>query len=127
MANPNRGRNGSTSWIRKSTRFAIYHRDGWRCAYCPTRLEPGEATLDHIRPRSAQGHDLASNLITACRPCNFGRRDMPLVDFLAMGVTWGRREIANKRARKIRKQAARPLDREAGRTLAKFARALESL
>lgn len=103
--NPNRGRNSSTSWLWKATRFAILHRDGWRCSYCPTELDVRTATLDHLRPSSRYGTHSPLNLVAACRTCNFSRRDKALTP---------------KLYRVLKRQAARPLDRAAGRTLARF-------
>jgi 5-methylcytosine-specific restriction endonuclease McrA len=110
--NPNRGRNSSTSWLWKATRFAILYRDGWRCSYCPAELEVHNATLDHLRPSSRHGTHSPTNLVAACRACNFTRRDTAL---------------SPKLYRTLKRQAARPLEREAGRALARFYFAVQSL
>lgn len=82
---------------------AYFARDGWRCRFCGVRVMlpsarramiarlPGairwgnrakdlhaaffalSATVDHVVPHSAGGLNDASNLVTACWPCNFGR------------------------------------------------------
>lgn len=117
-ANPNRGRNGSTSWIRKSTRFAIYHRDGWRCAFCVRAVHPGTATLDHIRPESRGGTHASTNLTTACGRCNSSRRAMPLRTFIqksGLAQFVGVEAIA----RNIVARARRPIDRDVGLGLAR--------
>ena len=81
----------------------IYHRDGWRCRYCGSRVISKEArnifqrhfprearkgrtnednhfglatlsaTLDHILPHKRGGSNETENLVTACGPCQFGR------------------------------------------------------
>ena len=49
----------------------IFARDGGRCVFCDHAAEDGAVlTVDHILPRSWGGSDLASNLVTCCRPCN---------------------------------------------------------
>lgn len=103
--NPNRGRNSSTSWLWKATRFAILHRDEWRCVYCRAELEVHNATLDHLRPSSRYGTHSPLNLVAACGACNFGRRD---------------KALDSKLYRALKRQAAKPLDREAGRAIARF-------
>lgn len=110
--NPNRGRNSSTNWLRRTTRFAILNRDAWTCAHCFAVLDASTATLDHIRPESKGGTHAATNLITACRKCNSSRADatLPRKVFLA-----------------FKRQARIPLDRDVGRQLARFERAIKGL
>lgn len=64
------------NWIRAEKRFAIYMRDDFRCAYCGADLRkaaPGQMALDHLIPRCKGGSNEASNLVTACKPCNSAR------------------------------------------------------
>jgi 5-methylcytosine-specific restriction endonuclease McrA len=69
-------------WIRDSKRRAIYARDGFRCLWCTRSVEPGvDATLDHFLPRAMGGGNTADNLLTACKPCNDSRQDMPAIWF----------------------------------------------
>ena len=78
-----------SKWIRPEKRLAIYIRDGVRCAYCGQDLRnaaPAEVTLDHLLPRIAGGDNQATNLITACRPCNSSRQDSPWVDYATGGA-----------------------------------------
>ena len=62
------------------TRFFIFKRDGFRCFYCGRNPNKFDITLeiDHIRPRSSGGSNKDSNLITACRDCNRGKRHFVL-------------------------------------------------
>jgi len=116
--NPNRGRNGSTSWIRKSTRFAIYHRDGWRCVLCTRAVAPGTATLDHIRPESRGGTHAPTNLITACGKCNSSRRATPLRTYLRK-LGWDTFPFrVESYAKGIAARARQELERDVGRALA---------
>jgi hypothetical protein len=103
------GRRSSTSWVRRSTRFAVYARDRFECAYCPNVFPPAYdgvgLTLDHIVPRSAGGSNAPTNLITACFACNHRRNHAPL---------------PHKVRAEMRRRAKRPLNRELGRFLVKL-------
>ncbi len=76
-------------WIDPTTRYSIYHRDGWACHLCnkpvPRNLQwcnedwqPDYPTLDHIVPRSHGGTDDPSNLRLAHMYCNSIRGSTPL-------------------------------------------------
>ena len=56
--------------IPKKRREAIYRRDKGRCFWCKKALAFDEATMDHVIPKSLGGYAMASNLVTACGPCN---------------------------------------------------------
>lgn len=78
-----------SNWIRRSTRQAIYHRDGDRCVYCQRKVRHGRGTkgvwaahLDHLHPQELGGASTADNLVTCCRDCNTAKGSMPLRDFL---------------------------------------------
>ncbi len=49
------------------TRFNVFLRDRFRCAYCDS---PDDLTFDHIVPRSRGGLTRWDNVVTACAPCN---------------------------------------------------------
>lgn len=87
-----------------ATRCAILHRDGFACVYCSKRLEVKGAQLDHIVPRKDGGKATPTNLVACCSKCNndrqHGRID-PLRVLDAIGKAW------------------RPIDRDAGRELAR--------
>lgn len=61
-------------------RFEILKRDGFRCRYCGATGAKTQLHVDHIEPRSLGGSDEPSNLITACRECNLGKRARRLDD-----------------------------------------------
>lgn len=42
------------------------------CAYCG---KPGKLHRDHVVPRSRGGPDNATNIVTACQPCNSSKGD----------------------------------------------------
>lgn len=65
-------------------RAKIYMRDGYQCQYCgikasakpkSNQIHVKDLTWDHITPKSKGGSSLASNLVTACQPCNRKKAD----------------------------------------------------
>lgn len=56
--------------VGKSTRMAVFERDGYACVRCGStdRLE-----ADHILPQSAGGPHIIENLRTLCKSCNAAR------------------------------------------------------
>lgn len=54
----------------KFSRFNVYLRDDFTCAYCRTRLPMSKLTYDHVVPRSRGGRTVWENIVTACYPCN---------------------------------------------------------
>jgi 5-methylcytosine-specific restriction endonuclease McrA len=57
------------------TKKNVLLRDNYKCGYCDDAIEPREATVDHIVPRSAGGTSSWENLIASCSPCNGRKRD----------------------------------------------------
>lgn len=65
-----RHRPSGSDWIRRSTRLALYTRDGWRCVVCDLPPQPGRTeglSLHHVDPKGGNKPD---NLVTACMGCN---------------------------------------------------------
>jgi len=64
--------------ISKKTRFDVFKRDGFKCAYCGE--SPPNVTLhvDHIDPLAEGGKSEMSNYITSCADCNLGKGPTPL-------------------------------------------------
>jgi hypothetical protein len=59
--------------LRKSVRFAIFHRDGFTCAYCGRRPPKVVLEIDHIVPIAEGGTNDDTNLTTCCEECNAGK------------------------------------------------------
>lgn len=82
---------GSSSWITKTRRLAIYIRDGFTCQYCSKDLRSAKSVemgLDHLEDLvNGGGHKGANhastNLVLVCRCCNSSRQDTPLATFAA--------------------------------------------
>jgi 5-methylcytosine-specific restriction endonuclease McrA len=53
------------------TRRSVLQRDNNLCAYCNAEAD----TVDHVRPRSRGGKNEWSNVVAACRLCNFKKGD----------------------------------------------------
>jgi 5-methylcytosine-specific restriction endonuclease McrA len=64
-----------SSMSRRRKRRALLLRDGAECAYCGRALGTGEPfsrpTLEHIVPLSRGGGNGLSNLVLACKTCNY--------------------------------------------------------
>lgn len=59
--------------ISKRLRFEILRRDNHACRYCGATAPDIKLTVDHVTPVALGGTDEASNLVTACAPCNAGK------------------------------------------------------
>jgi len=58
---------------KRGVRFSrehVYARDNGRCQYCQRTVGRGEATYDHVTPRSQGGHTRWENIVIACLMCN---------------------------------------------------------
>ena len=64
--------------ISKKTRFEIFKRDNFTCAYCGSKPPAVVLEIDHIEPVAKGGGNEEANLITSCFECNRGKRDIPL-------------------------------------------------
>ena len=59
--------------ISNGTRFQIFQRDRFTCAYCGQMPPKVILHVDHIIPFCDGGSNEESNLITACQECNLGK------------------------------------------------------
>lgn len=58
-------------------RFQVFKRDRFTCQYCGK--SGVELEVDHIHPLASGGTNDLDNLITACKDCNRGKRDIPVL------------------------------------------------
>lgn len=96
-----------SKWIRKTTRLAIYLRDGMACVYCGAGAEDADLTLDHVRPCALGGQNVARNLVTCCKLCNDAKGALSL-------TLWNPHPDAVAR---VRRHVRRKLPREQARAL----------
>lgn len=59
--------------LKKSVRFAVLRRDGFRCVYCGATAAEKKLHVDHVYPRSHGGSDDMENLVASCDECNIGK------------------------------------------------------
>ena len=102
----------SSNWISKTTRQAIYDRDGRTCVYCQTTEEHAVLSLDHITPRSLGGALTdPQNLVTSCCHCNSTRQTMSLPAFQRYLEEVYKIVTVKDLSAKVRRLAAKPLAR----------------
>jgi len=53
------------------SRFNVFLRDKFSCQYCGALKQSHDLTFDHVIPRSHGGKTNWTNVVAACRPCNF--------------------------------------------------------
>ena len=54
----------------KFSRYNMYLRDLFKCAYCEEVFDYDELTIDHVVPRVAGGKTNWTNCTTSCKACN---------------------------------------------------------
>lgn len=65
------GKPAARKAIPKRTRYEVLARDNHTCRYCHASDSP--LTIDHVIPVALGGTDDPSNLVAACRDCNYGK------------------------------------------------------
>ena len=65
---------------RMQVREYVLQRDERTCQYCGSKK--GRIEVDHVVPRSKNGSDRVSNLVTSCRKCNQKKDNQSLAEFL---------------------------------------------
>ncbi len=75
---------------------ALFHRDGKRCFFCPTKLTLDDATIEHLVPLTCGGTNHIANKALACAPCNSEAGHLSVMEKIKM------------RERKKRQQPAAP-------------------
>lgn len=59
--------------VSKRTRYEVLKRDNHTCRYCGATAPEAKLTVDHVTPVALGGGDDPSNLVAACRDCNYGK------------------------------------------------------
>ena len=117
---------GSSKWITKVRREAIYGRDGHHCCYCNldvANVPARERGLDHLEDLvvgggHVGGNHASTNLVTACRTCNSGRGARSYTEFAGQfpgalaRIEATRLAVVDTAAAKARIAADQPADRE---------------
>ena len=62
------------------------------CRYCGLALTRGEATVEHVTPRSKGGKNARSNFDITCYDCNVNKGDLSEEEFLALPEALRRRK-----------------------------------
>lgn len=73
--------------VSTKTRFEVFKRDRFTCAYCGRTPPEVLLHVDHIIPKVDGGPDDIENLVTACQDCNLGKGARPLASRPASGPT----------------------------------------
>lgn len=63
----------------KWSKYNVKLRDDFKCQYCNTRYSARSLTIDHVLPRSLGGKLNWTNTVTACKPCNQGKKNNPSI------------------------------------------------
>ncbi len=66
--------------LSKKIRFEVLKRDMFKCRYCGKTAEETPLHVDHVIPVAGGGTNDIMNLVTACEPCNLGKKAIPLDD-----------------------------------------------
>lgn len=69
------GNTTPSSIFNVAQRFDILARDDFTCRYCGAKPPLKTLEVDHVIPRSLGGKATMDNGVTACGPCNKGKRD----------------------------------------------------
>lgn len=84
------------------TRFEVFKRDRFTCAYCGKHPPDVLLECDHIIPVAAGGSDDLENLVTACWDCNRGKADRLLDEGTAPAVNQASLEAMQERLEQAR-------------------------
>lgn len=67
--------------IPRETREMVYKKFEGHCAYCGTPINRLEMQVDHVTALHRGGTNDLSNLMPACRPCNYYKGTMTIEEF----------------------------------------------
>lgn len=92
--------------ISKKTRFEVFKRDKFSCAYCGSSAPNVILHIDHIKPVSKGGTNTILNLITACFDCNSGKSDRELSDNTTVKKQVDQAKIIQEKREQLQMMAA---------------------
>lgn len=73
--------------ISAAVRWRVFKRDGFRCIYCG-ESSMTKLVIDHGDPFARGGEDSEDNYVTACQPCNAGKRDKVIIPPASSDCDW---------------------------------------
>lgn len=62
------------------TNRALFRRDQNICLYCGNHFNESQLSRDHVHPISRGGHDVWTNVVTACKRCNARKGNLLLAE-----------------------------------------------
>lgn len=77
--------------ITKDLRFFVFQRDNFKCRYCGVSSQQAPLQVDHVVAIANGGDHHHTNMVTACRECNLGKRDIPLTKRALKELTRGQK------------------------------------
>lgn len=111
--------------ISKALRFEVFKRDSFKCQYCGAEAPSVLLHIDHIKPVAGGGTNELTNLITACMPCNLGKRDVSLDEHAAVSKARTQMDELQERREQLElmmrwRESLRDLDQEAVDRLSEY-------
>jgi len=73
----------SAESISRADVVRILKRDNYSCQYCGKKINKHNWHLDHIKPLSRKGKNIAGNLCVSCKTCNLMKNSMLKNQFIA--------------------------------------------
>ena len=67
--------------LNKEQRLLVYNKTGGRCAYCGTEIAFEQMQIDHAVSLHNHGVDEISNMLPACKQCNYYKRGSSVEGF----------------------------------------------
>lgn len=68
-------------------RREVFDKSDGKCFYCGKVLSlDGRWHIEHQMPRALLGPDELPNLVAACAPCNFAKRDRTALEFISQSI-----------------------------------------
>ncbi|WP_020469614.1 HNH endonuclease [Zavarzinella formosa] len=88
----------------ESKRQRVLERDKFVCYLCGQPIQPDDASIDHVIPKSKGGNHSMGNLRAAHKECNFRKGDMTLEEYLASESHAGRLKPSVKLVKRLRER-----------------------